>query len=60
MNTHYEEGDALKADLIVAEARKISKPKLVIGSSRHRAQQIILEENAFCMVRKKLRFLPKN
>ncbi|HLC92800.1 MAG TPA: hypothetical protein VJH23_03760 [archaeon] len=59
MNIHYEEGDALKGDLIVAEARKTSKPKLVIGSSRHRAQQIILEENAFTLIRKKLRFLPK-
>jgi len=59
LTIHYEEGDSLKADLIVAEARKTSKPKLIIGSSRHRAQQIILEENAFCIIRKRLRFLPK-
>ena len=58
MTTLYEIGDAIKGDLIVGEARKISKPKVIIATHRHKAQQVILEENAFCFIRKKLRFLP--
>jgi len=57
MTTCYDEGDALKGDLLVAEARKISKPKVIPKSGRHKAIQVILQENAFCVVRKKLRFV---
>ncbi|MFH1586536.1 MAG: hypothetical protein ABID38_01615 [Candidatus Diapherotrites archaeon] len=56
MKIYYEEGDAIKGDKIVAEARKISKPKVIIGTARHKAQQIILWENALCFIRKRLRF----
>ena len=59
MKVYYEVGDSLKADLILCEARKIGRSKLIIGSSRHRAQQVVIEENAFCTIRKKLRFLPQ-
>jgi hypothetical protein len=59
MKIFYEEGNALKGDLLYAEARKVSKPKTVICSGRHKAQKIVLQENAFCVIRKKLRFLPK-
>ena len=59
MRAHREEGDAIEGDLIVGEARKIGKPRVVIGTARHRTQQIVLQENAFCIIKKKLRFLPK-
>lgn len=58
MTILYESGDAIKGDQIVGEARKISKPKVIIATHRHKAQQVILEENAVCFVRKKLRFIP--
>ncbi len=57
MTIYFEEGDAVKGDLLVAEARKISKPKVVPKSGRHKAIQVVLQENAFCVVRKKLRFV---
>jgi len=53
-----EEGDSLHGDKIVCEARKISKPVIIIKTGRHKAQQIALWENAFCVIEKKLRFLP--
>ncbi|MCR4335324.1 MAG: hypothetical protein NUV57_02185 [archaeon] len=59
MTILYEVGDAIKGDLIVAEARKIKKPKIIVKTGRHKSQQIILEENVFCVVRKKTRFHPE-
>ena len=58
MATLYEEGDAVRGDQIIAEARDIGKPKVIVKTGRHNAQQVVLRENAFCIIRKKLRFLP--
>ena len=60
MNFYYEVGDTVKGDKIICEARKISKPKVVPATGRHSAQQITLWENAFAVVEKKTRFLPRN
>jgi len=57
MTTYYEEGTAVKGDLLVGEARKISRPKIIPKRGRYKAIQIILQENAFCVIRKKLRFV---
>ena len=57
MTLCYEEGDALKADLIVGRARKLSKPRVIIFSGRHKSQQLMLQESAFCRIEKKLRFI---
>lgn len=53
----FEVGDSIKGDRLVAEARKLGKIKVIAKSGRHQAQQIVLWENAFCMVEKKLRFV---
>lgn len=52
-----EAGDSIKGDKIVGEARKISRPIIIPKTGRHKAQQITLWENAFCVVEKKLRFI---
>ena len=57
MTQLFELGDSIKGDRLVAEARKLSKPKLIAKSGRHQAQQIVLWENAICMIEKKLRFV---
>ena len=53
MTQLFELGDSIKGDRLVAEARKLSKPKLIAKSGRHQAQQIVLWENAICMIEKK-------
>ena len=57
MTTYQEVGDTLVGDRIVGEARKISKPKVIIKSGRHKAQQVVLDKNAKCRIEKKLRFI---
>ena len=57
-SVRYEVGDAIKGDIISAEARNVSKPRIMARTGRHKAQLIILRENAFCAIEKKLRFLP--
>lgn len=57
MNTFYEEGDTIKGDTLVGEARSISKPIVIVKSGRHKAQRIVLRENALCRIEKKLRFI---
>ncbi len=57
MNIHTEEGDALKADRIVASARKVTKPEVIVFSGRHRAMRVKLIENATAIIEKELRFL---
>jgi len=60
MRVYYEEGDAVKGDQLVAEARDIGKPGVTVKTGRHKARQVVLWENAFCVIRKKLRFLPRS
>ncbi|MFQ6063197.1 MAG: hypothetical protein ACE5J9_08505 [Methanosarcinales archaeon] len=43
---YTEVGDTIIGDVIVCEARKISKPVVLVKSGRHKAQQITLRENA--------------
>jgi hypothetical protein len=57
MTTYHKVGDTLVGDRIVGEARKISKPKVIIKSGRHKAQQVVLDENVKCRIEKKLRFI---
>ncbi|MGZ7120239.1 MAG: hypothetical protein ACXVH2_11070 [Methanobacterium sp.] len=69
---HTDEGDIIKGDRIIGEAnkslicasqsmiveaRRISDVKIIVKSGRHKAQRIILRDNAMCMVDKKLKFI---
>ncbi len=52
-----EVGDAVSGHRIVAEARKISSPTVITKSGRHKAQRIVLTENARAVVDRRDRWL---
>jgi hypothetical protein len=54
---YTNEADTLKGNKIVAEARKITDPILIVKSGRHKAQRIILKDNAMCRIAKKYKFI---
>lgn len=60
MTILYNAGDGLHGDAILVIARKITKPKTIPGSGRHRRQQVKAIEDAICYIDKELRFLPKD
>ncbi len=45
-----EIGDLIHGHRIIAEARKVSDPVVIVKSARHNAQRIILTENAFAII----------
>jgi hypothetical protein len=55
----YEVGDSIHGHKIIAEARKISDPMVIIKSGRHKAQRIFLTENASAMIDRKGRWQPQ-
>lgn len=57
MKVHTEEGSTIKGAIIVGEARKISDPIVIPKSGRHKAQRIILKDNAMCRISKKFKFI---
>jgi ERCC4-type nuclease len=57
MTTYTEIGDTIIGDKIIVEARKISDITIIVKSGRHKAQQIILKDNAKCIIDKKAKFL---
>lgn len=54
---HTDEGDIIKGDRIIGEARRISDVKVIVKSGRHKAQRITLRDNAMCLIDKKLKFI---
>jgi len=59
MKVRYEVGDAISGDKILCEARKISKPKVIVATGRHKARRITIWENAYAVIERKTRFHPK-
>jgi acyl-CoA synthetase (NDP forming) len=57
MSVYTEEGDTIVGDVLVGEARKVSKPVVIVKTGRHKAQRIVLREDAKCRIEKKLRFI---
>ena len=55
--TIIEEGTTIKGDTIVGEARKISDVRVIVKSGRHKAQRVILKDNAMCRIAKKYKFV---
>jgi hypothetical protein len=55
----YEEGDCIHGYRIRAEARKISDPHVIAKTGRHKAQRIILTENAEAIIERKHGWIPK-
>ena len=52
----YEIGDSIHGHRIIAEARKVSDPVVIVKSARHKAQRIVLTENAFAIIDRKGRW----
>jgi hypothetical protein len=55
----YEVGDSIHGYRIRAEARKISDPHVIAKTGRHKAQRIILTENAEAIIERKLGWISK-
>jgi hypothetical protein len=43
-------GDALRAEKVIAKARKIGKPKVIMLSGRHQGQQVTLTDSVYCVI----------
>lgn len=54
-NIHRDQGDALAAEQVIAQARYIGKPIVVPGTSAHRIQQVSLRGNVLCVIDKPFR-----
>jgi hypothetical protein len=52
-----EEGSAIKGAKIIGEARKISEPRVISKTGRHKAQRTILRDKAICWIDKELKYL---
>jgi len=50
MTEYRKLGDSLRADKIVASARRISTIRITKRTSRHQGQFIDLKDNAFCVI----------
>ena len=57
MPTYIEIGDRLIGDTIICEARQIKVKSPINKSGRHKAQRIVLKDNAEAAITKKARFV---
>ncbi len=55
----FQDGDSIHGYRIRAEARKISDPHVIAKTGRHKAQRLILTENAEAIIERKLGWIPK-
>jgi len=51
-----EIGDSLHGHRIIDEARKVSDPVVIVKSGRHKAQRLVLTENALAIIDRKGRW----
>jgi hypothetical protein len=57
--TLYKEGDALEAERIAVQARRIDIGQVVPGSHKHRIKTATLRDSAYCVIEKPFRLVPK-
>ena len=57
MSTYSEIGDRLIGDTLVCEARQIRIKPPINKSARHKAQRVVLKDNAEATIVKKARFI---
>ena len=55
----YEVGDSIHGYRIRAEARKVSDLQVIAKTGRHKAQRLILTENAKAIIEQKLAWIPE-
>jgi len=56
---YYEVGDSIHGYRIRAESRKIRDPHVIAKTGRHKAQRLILTENAEAIIERKLGWIPE-
>jgi len=57
MNIYTNKGDSIKGAAIIGEARKITDPIIISKTGRHKSQRVVLKDNAFCRIAKKLKYI---
>jgi len=57
MPEYTNQGDALRADKVIARARSIDKPRLIVLSGEHRGREVILRDSVYCVIDRPLRAL---
>ena len=55
--TYINEGTTIKGDRIIGETRKISDIQVIVKTGKHKAQRVILRDNAMCRIAKKYKFI---
>ncbi len=60
MPTLFEAGDALRGDRVAIDARRLSNPKTINQSGRHKANAITASDNVYCVVEMPLRVRPRD
>jgi len=59
VNVYHGPGDALAGDQIIAQARSVSRPTVVPGTSTHRVQEVVLKKNALCVIDRPFRLVER-
>ncbi len=49
-NIYRNQGDALQAERVIAQAREIGKPIVSPGTSSHRIKEVMLKVNVMCLI----------
>ena len=52
----YDVDDSIHGHRIIGEARGVSDPVVIVKSARHKAQRIVLTENALAIIDRKGRW----
>ena len=60
MGTYMKKGDRIKGEKIICNARKVSGPDTLPKTNRHKTQQVVLKNNAECVIEKETRHNTKN
>ena len=47
---HRNQGDALLAEQVIAQARDIGRTLVVPGTSTHKMQEVVLKRNVLCVI----------
>ncbi len=56
-NIYRNQGDALQAERVIAQAREIGKPIVSPGTSSHRIREVVLKVNVICVIDRPFRLI---
>jgi len=57
MPDYTEAGAALRAEKVIAQARKIIGPEIIELSSKHRGRKVVLKDSVYCVIATPLKAL---